>query len=114
MNKLAICVDPNPQNRTDYRIWYLELDQAQEVVGIGVMSKEEILEELFAIFSRSGESNWRCFQKDQETSTSVELFDFVTMNQFENTHFGNLPTLNEFQNVVDSLNLKFKLNKASA
>lgn len=102
---LAIAVESkqHPKNQNDYRIWFLEIDECGQVVGVGVKSKQEMVENLFENYRRTGKSNWRAFQKGAERSTPVEIFDFVSMNMHDNTHFGNLPTLSEFQNVLDTL-----------
>lgn len=102
---LAIAVESkqHPKNQNDYRVWYLEIDECGQVVGVGVKSKEQMVENLFENYRKTGKSNWRAFQKEAEGSTPVEIFDFVSMNMHENTHFGNLPTLSEFQNVLDTL-----------
>ncbi len=93
----------HPKNQNDYRVWYLEIDECGQVVSVGVKTKQELVENLFENYRKSGKSNWRAFQKDAEKSTPIEIFDFVSMNLHENTHFGNLPTLSEFQNVLDTL-----------
>lgn len=102
---LAIAVESkqHPKNQNDYRVWYLEIDDCGQVVGVGVKSKEQMVENLFENYRKTGKSNWRAFQKGAERSTPVEIFDFVSMNMHENTHFGSLPTLSEFQNVLDTL-----------
>lgn len=102
---LAIAVESkqHPKNQNDYRVWYLEIDECGQVVGVGVKSKEQMVENLFENYRKTGKSNWRAFQKNAERSTPVEIFDFVSMNMHENTHFGSLPTLSEFQNVLDTL-----------
>ncbi len=102
---LAIAVESkqHPKNQNDYRVWYLEIDECGQVVGVGVKSKQEMVENLFENYLKTGKSNWRAFQKNAERSTPVEIFDFVSMNMHENTHFGNLPSLSEFQNVLDTL-----------
>lgn len=102
---LAIAVETkqHPKNQTDYRVWYLEIDECGQVVGVGVKSKQELVENLFENYRKTGKSNWRAFKKGAERSTPVEIFDFVSMNMHENTHFGCLPTLSEFQNVLDTL-----------
>ena len=69
----------------------------------GVKSKQELVENLFENYRKTGKSNWRAFTKGAERSTPVEIFDFVSMNMNENTHFGHLPTLSEFQTVLDVL-----------
>lgn len=108
---LAVCVEPNknPMNPTNYKIWYLELDRHSRVIGIGVKSKEELIESVLLNFKETGKTNWRCFQKDQEASTEIEVIDFISMNSFQNTHFGNLPTLSEFQHTLDALRANFEL-----
>jgi predicted helicase len=102
---LAIAVESkrHPKNQNDYRVWYLEIDECGQVVGVGVKSKQEMVENLFENYRKTGKSNWRAFQKCAERSTPVEIFDFVSMNMHDNTHFGNLPSLSEFQNVLDTL-----------
>lgn len=102
---LAIAVESkqHPKNQNNYRVWYLEIDECGQVVGVGVKTKTELVENLFENYRRTGKSNWRAFRKGVEKSTPIEIFDFVSMNMFENTHFGELPTLSEFQNVLDTL-----------
>jgi hypothetical protein len=108
---LAIAVESkqHPKSQNDYRVWYLEVDATGQVISVGVKSKQEMVENLFANYRRSGKSNWRAFQKGAEKSSPVEIFDFVSMNMHENTHFGNLPNLNEFQTVLDALQSRLEL-----
>lgn len=108
---LAIAVESkqHPKNHNDYRVWYLEIDQSGQVVGVGVKTKEEMVANLFQNYSKTGKSNWRAFQKGAERSTPVEIFDFVSMNMHENTHFGHLPSLSEFQTVLDTLQSRLEL-----
>lgn len=108
---LAVCVEPNkhPQKRHEYKVWYLELGTGGRVQGIGVATREELIQSAMENFRFSGETKWRCFQKESESSTEIEIFDFIAMNTFENTHFGNLPTLGEFQSTLDSLQNNFEL-----
>lgn len=107
---LAIAVESkqHPKNHNDYRVWYLEVDDCGQVVGVGVKTKEQLVENLFANYRKTGKSNWRCFQKGAERSTPIEIFDFVSMNMHENTHFGTLPTLSEFQTVLDTLQTRLE------
>lgn len=108
---LAIAVETkqHPRSQNDYRVWYLEINDGGQVVGVGVKSKQEMVENLFANYRKTGKSNWRAFQKGHERSTPVEIFDFVSMNMHENTHFGNLPTLSEFQTVLNTLESRLEL-----
>ena|SRR5665647_36217 len=108
---LAIAVESkqHPKNHENYRVWYLEIDDAGQVIGVGVKSKNELVENLFQNYRKSGKSNWRAFKKGAEKSTPVEIFDFVSMNMHENTHFGDLPSLSEFQNVLDTLQSRLEL-----
>jgi hypothetical protein len=108
---LAIAVETkqHPQQQNDYRVWYLEVDSGGQVIGVGVKTKQEMIENLFASYAQTGKSNWRAFEKGAEKSRPVEIFDFVSMNMFENTHFGNLPTLSEFQKVLDTLQSRLEL-----
>lgn len=108
---LAIAVESkqHPKSQNDYRVWYLEVDAWGQVVNVGVKSKEEMVKNLFENYRRNGKSNWRAFQKGAEKSTPVEIFDFVSMNMHENTHFGTLPNLSEFQTVLDALQSRLEL-----
>jgi hypothetical protein len=108
---LAIAVETkqHPRSQTDYRVWYLEIDAVGTVVGVGVRTKQELIASLFESYRQTGQSNWRAFPRGAERSRPVELLDFVSMNLFENTHFGNLPTLSEFQTVLDTLKNRLEL-----
>lgn len=108
---LAVCVEPNkhPEKKNDYKVWYLELDSRGKVVGINVKSREGLIKNVLENFHKTGKSNWRCFQKEREASTEIEVIDFIAMNSHENTHFGNLPTLSEFQTTLNSLQSGFEL-----
>ncbi len=108
---MAVAVEPMTQakNQTDYRIWYLELNARQQVIGIGVKSREQLVQEVFDNFGKYGTTHWRAFRKDRQASTPIEVFDFIAMNTMENTHFGNLPTLQEFQQVLNHLQLNLEI-----
>ena len=108
---MAIAVETfkHPEKKSDYRIWYLEINSFMEVIAIGVMSREKLVENLFQHYQKTGSSNWRVFKKDEEVSTPVEIYDFIAHNMNENTHFGNLPTLEEFQVTLDALMMKLEI-----
>ncbi len=108
---VAIAVESlkHPSNQEDYRVWYLELNQQRSVIGIGVMKKDELIRSLFENYKRHGKSRWRAFKKGAAESTPVEALDFICKNTFENTHFGNLPTLNEFQGTLNQLQMNLEL-----
>ncbi len=108
---LAIAVESkkHPKNQSDYRIWYLELNSTQEVVGVGVKDKDELLASLFESYQQTGKTNWRALKKGSEESTPIEVLDFIGKNSFENTHFGNLPTLAEFQTTINSLQMNLEM-----
>ncbi len=42
---LAVAVETkkHPKNQSDYRVWYLELDESGKVLGVGVKSKDELI-----------------------------------------------------------------------
>lgn len=108
---LAVCVEPSktPAKKQDYKIWYLALNSTGKVVGIGVKTKEELLRSVMENFQKTGKTNWRCFQQEKEASTPIEVFDFISINTYENTHFGQLPTLSEFQATLDALESNLEL-----
>jgi hypothetical protein len=108
---LAIAVEQNkhPKNQNDYKVWYLELGADTEIHGIGVKNKDEVVESLFANYQKTGKSNWKAFTKGSETTTPIEVFDFISRNMHENTHFGNLPTMAEFQKTLDYLDMNFEI-----
>lgn len=108
---MAIAVESarHPLNRGEYKVWYLEIDASNNVVGIGVMPRAEMVQNLFQNYQTSGKSNWKAFAKDAEESRTIEVYDFISQNMHENTHFGNLPTLAEFQETLNHLEAKFEL-----
>lgn len=108
---MAIAVETmkHPQNQDDYRVWYLELNQLGKVIGIGVKNKSDLVANLFSNYQKNGQSCWRAFKKGSEKSTAIEALDFISKNKFENTHFGNLPTLNEFQMTLNHLQMNLEM-----
>ncbi len=108
---LAVAVETkkHPKNQCDYRVWFLELDNAGQVLGVGVKTKDELVKALFESYKKNGTSNWKAFLKGRESSCPIEAYDFISKNMHENTHFGNLPTLSEFQNTLDSLQMNLQL-----
>jgi hypothetical protein len=109
---LAIAVERKKhlKNFDDYRVWYLEINSTGDVVGIGVKEKKKLVESLFENYKQFGKSKWKAFPKHAQSTVPIELHDFISRNENENTHFGDLPTLDEFQKVLDSLQsrLEFK------
>ncbi|MCK5073732.1 MAG: hypothetical protein KAQ98_09930 [Bacteriovoracaceae bacterium] len=99
----------HPSKRNDYRVWYLELNNHGDVVGIGVKSREDLIKNLFEHFRKTGKSNWRVFRKNDDSSTPIEIFDFISQNIHENTHFGDLPSLCEFQETLNALQMNLEL-----
>lgn len=108
---LAVAVETkkHPKNQSEYRVWFLELDETGNVLGVGVKTKDELIKSLFASYKKNGTSNWRAFLKGNESSSAIEAYDFISKNMYENTHFGNLPTLSEFQHTLDSLQMNLQL-----
>ncbi|MBL7666288.1 MAG: hypothetical protein JNM93_14230 [Bacteriovoracaceae bacterium] len=108
---LAIAVETkkHPKHQIDYKVWYLELDESGQVLGVGVKTKEDLIKSLFESYQKSGQSNWRAFLKGADSSCAIEAYDFISKNSQENTHFGNLPTLGEFQQTIDALQMNLQL-----
>ena len=108
---LAVAVETSkhPTLKQDYKVWYLEVGANGKVQGIGVKTKNELIESIFTNYRQTGKTNWRCFQKEREHSAPIEIYDFIAMNSDQNTHFGELPTLAEFQLTLDSLQSNLEL-----
>lgn len=106
---VAVETSKHPKNSFDYRVWYLELDAHRHVVGIGVKTKNELIQSLFASYQKTGKSCWRALLKGSEKSVAIEALDFISMNSHQNTHFGELPTLDEFQETLNQLSANFEL-----
>lgn len=109
---MAIAADTSkhPASRSDYKVWYLEIcDATSEVIGIGVKTREELVGSLFENYRKTGKSNWKAFSKNAESSHEIEIFDFISQNMHENTHFGDLPTLAEFQETLNCLQMNLEL-----
>ena len=110
---LAIAVETNitPNNPRDYRVWFLETNAFGEVTNIGVKDKEDLIQSCFTNYQLTGRTNWRVFRKGSEKSEAIEITDFVAQGMFDNTHFGELPTLEEFQTTLDALKMNLKIKK---
>lgn len=108
---MAVAVETprHPLQKNNYKVWYLQLNDHGDVIGIGVKTREELVQNLFENFRKTGRSNWRAFLKNDDESKTVEVFDFIAQNSEENTHFGNLPTLSEFQQTINCLQMNLEL-----
>ena len=108
---LAIAVESNkhPKNQNDYRVWYLELGASGDIHGIGVKSKDQVIESLFANYQKTESLTGRLSLKTQKHRHQLRYLILFRSNTFENTHFGNLPTLSEFQKTLDQLNMNFEI-----
>ncbi len=114
--KMAVAVETyqHPERRSDYKVWYLNINRFNEVVGIGVMTREQLVKDVFREYQKTGNSNWRAFCRDAESSKEIEVFDFIAQNTFENTHFGNLPRLHEFQETLNQLQYNLELRAVAS
>ncbi len=110
---IAVETSKHPLHQDNYMVWYLELSKEGDVIGIGKVTKEELMEDLFENYRKHGKSNWRAFLKDREESVEIEIYDFIARNIHENTHFGNLPTLAEFQETLNALQLGMELRSVA-
>lgn len=106
---IAVETSKDPTQRMNYRVWFLELSDRGDVVGLGVKTREEVVQSLFRSIRRTGKSNWKAFTKTSEASKPIEIYDFISQSTCENTHFGNLPTLHEFQETLNRLQLSLEL-----
>lgn len=114
--KMAIAVEcpRHPKNRQDYKVWYLEIDQRHEVVGLGSLKRRELVREVLENFQKNGETDWRAFLKNNSQSTEISVYDFLAQGIFDNTHFGSLPTIDEFQTVLDQLGKQLQLKSLAS
>lgn len=112
---IAIAIERSqiPFKKDDYKIWYLETNHFGNVVSIGVKKPNEVLNNLIQYHQRTGKSNWRFFEKNSQTSRPIEILDFISLNDDQNTHFGNLPTLAEFQETLRSLEMNLQLRSVA-
>lgn len=100
---LVVASEPkkNPTTEFDYRLWYCEINAMGNICSIRTKTCEELIESLFWQKNHLGESFWRVLRKGAENTDEITFSDFISINQFENTHFGNLPTLSEFERSID-------------
>ena len=114
--KMAIAVETkkHPREKNNYRIWFLEMSELGQVVSIGVKTREELVQDLMSDYKIYGKSRWRAFLKEREESTPIELYDFIARSMHDNTHFGQLPTLCEFQATLDALGSKLELRSCAS
>jgi hypothetical protein len=109
---IAIAVEKGavPQ---EYRVIYLALNEARKVSAISSISRGELVMDVLETFRLKQPSRWRAMLKDQEELAEIGPFDFIAQNMFENTHFGNLPTREELQSVLEQLNLRLETRSAA-
>lgn len=100
---IAVQVPQHPQERENYKVWYLKFNPQGKLIQIGAKSKQELVQSLFENYRKEGKSNWKAFCKDSDSSKIIEPYDFINLNLYENTHFGTLPTLAEFQLTLNTL-----------
>lgn len=93
----------------NYELWYAKLDQAYQIESLLKIDKESLIKELFQDYATGGKSSWEVLQKKSGNIEPIELTDFVSMNTYSNTHFGDLPTTEEFNEVLHHLNINLKL-----
>jgi hypothetical protein len=106
---IAVETSKHPFNQDNYKLWYLELTKEGTVIGIGTITKDELVESVFNNYRKTGETGWRAFLKERDHSTPIEIYDFIARNIHENTHFGDLPTLAEFQETLNALHMGMEL-----
>jgi hypothetical protein len=106
---IAVETTKHPERQGEYRVWYLELNHNKDVIAVNVTSKDQLVKSIMRDVQRTGKSSWRAFLKGESQSKPVELIDFIGQSRFENTHFGNLPHLSEFQNLLDQLKLGLEI-----
>jgi len=113
---LAIAVEHRKHTKTldDYRVWYLELNSLGDVVGIGVKEKKKLVEHIFENYKKFGQSNWQALPKNAENPIPIEIFNFISRNEHYNTHFGNLPYLEEFQSIINTLQSRLELRSIAS
>jgi hypothetical protein len=99
----------HPSRQSDYKVWYLEINDRGDVISLGTKTREELIESIFAGYRKHGQSGWRAFLKGASESTTIDVMDFISQSMFDNTHFGTLPNLAEFQETINALSLNFEL-----
>jgi hypothetical protein len=113
---MAVAVETfkHPLKNSDYKVWYLELNTNKDVIGIGVKTREGLIKSVFKNYHAHGESGWRAFCREAEESKSIDVVDFIAQNSQENTHFGNLPTLAQFQTTLNYLQMNLELQSIAS
>lgn len=102
------------EGKLDYKVWYLEMGAKGEVFDLKSKKREELIRSLMENHQRYGRSLWRAFLKDREESVSIDLFDFVAKSTDDNTHFGNLPTINELQETLKQLKVRLEIKSLAS
>lgn len=110
--KVVIAVDIK-KGSLDYDLWYLEYGKNREIRKVSLISKQELIEELFKDIQSENQGSWKAFVKEKDYPVTIEAFDFIAMNVNENTHFGNLPTIEEFKPVIEDLRSSLTFKSAS-
>ncbi len=99
----AVEVNPHPRHQENYRVWFMRLNKYGKMTNIGIMSKKDLIQALFRSYREKGKSNWMALTKTSSQFSPIELIDFLAMSTHANTHFGELPTIAEFQKVLNQV-----------
>jgi hypothetical protein len=102
------------EGRTDYKVWYLEMGPKGEVYDLKSKKREELIMSIMENHQRYGRSLWRAFLQNHEESKQIDLYDFISKNTIENTHFGQLPTVHELQETLKHLKVRLEVKSLAS
>jgi len=107
---VAVEKESELQYQNDYTLWFLDLDQQKNLCGVGKIKKSELMKNLFEKAHKKTKSVWKVLSKHSNSPRKISLLDFASLNLYENTHLGDLPTLEHFQSVLASLQQQNKIS----
>lgn len=98
MYKVVLAVDAkkHPKFKCEYHIWYAVFNSEAKLQKFGRYSKDQLIENIFADIRRWGSSSWFALNCHSDQLRPIELIDFLSMENFSNSHFGNLPYISQF------------------
>lgn len=108
MINLVVAYKINQNDKNNYDLWYLEFTSNLKLVGIKKTNKMKLISRLFSQENNDSES-WYSWDQRVEKPKKIEITDFIAKGIYDETHLGDLPSIENYQKLLDSLRLKIDL-----
>jgi hypothetical protein len=101
--KIVLAYEANNNNPSNYILWYLSFDKNYLLERVSSITKEKLILDLFNIETKKLNEEWFVWDQRLEQPNQIEIIDFIAKNTEDKTHLGKIPSLKEYQDVLDKL-----------